>query len=51
MGLDGVELVMDIEDRFETNVPDIETEMMETVGALHELLWERIRRRESKTIW
>lgn len=43
MGLEGVELVMDIEDRFDTSIPDADAENILTVGQLHAFLMNRIR--------
>ncbi len=42
MGLDGVELVMELEDRFATSIPDSATEHILTVGQLHSFLMKRI---------
>ena len=42
MGLEGVELVMDAEERFATSVPDAELEQMQTVGDLHSFIMKRI---------
>ncbi|MGI9443888.1 MAG: hypothetical protein ACR2N1_15560 [Rubripirellula sp.] len=47
MGLEGVELVMDVEDRFCTSFPDAELEHMQTVGDLHTFIMERIRSQHS----
>ena len=47
MGLDGVELVMDVEDRFGTSFPDAEVERMQTVGDLHNFVMARIRSQHS----
>ena len=35
MGLESVELMMDVEDRFEIAIPDSEMEQIQTVGDLH----------------
>ena len=43
MGLDGVELIMDVEDRFDTSIPDSAAEHIQTVGDLHQFLMDRIR--------
>lgn len=43
MGLDVVELVMETEDRFETSIPDMFAERIQTVGDLHAFLMNRIR--------
>ena len=48
MGLDAVELVMDTEDRFDTSIPDVFAEHIQTVGDLHDFLMNRIRWRDSK---
>ena len=42
MGLEGVELVMDVEDRFGTSIPDSAVEHIQTVGDLHKFLMDRI---------
>ena len=47
MGLDGVELVMDVEDRFDTSIPDSAADQIQTVGDLHEFLMDRIRDQNS----
>ena len=47
MGLEGVELVMDIEDRFNTSIPDSTAEHIQTVGDLHSFLMNRIRQQNS----
>ena len=47
MGLDGVELIMDVEDRFGTSFPDVELERMQTVGDLFNFIMARIRSQNS----
>ena len=47
MGLEGVELVMEVEDRFGTSFLDAELERMQTVGDLHSFLMVRIRSQHS----
>ena len=47
MGLDAVELLIQIEERFQTHIPDSEAEKISTVGELHEFLMQRIQRRDS----
>jgi hypothetical protein len=47
MGLDAVELVMETEDRFDTSIPDVFAERIQTVGDLHDFLMNRIRWRDS----
>lgn len=47
MGLEGVELVLDVEERFETSVPDTQAERIQTVGDLHSFLMNRIRSQNS----
>ena len=47
MGLEGVELVMDVEDRFGTSFPDAELERMQTVGDLLNFIMARIRSQNS----
>lgn len=42
MGLEAVELVMDIEDRFGTSLPEAEIERLQTIGDLHAFLMARI---------
>ncbi|MEM7758677.1 MAG: phosphopantetheine-binding protein, partial [Cyanobacteria bacterium P01_A01_bin.40] len=46
MGLDAVELLIKIEERFQTYIPDFEAEKITTVGELHYFLMQRIRRRD-----
>lgn len=45
MGLDAVELVMDVEDRFDISIPDAAAEQVQTMGELHAFLMTRIRSR------
>ena len=47
MGLEGVELIMDVEDRFHTSFPDAELERMKTVGDLYNFIMARIRSQHS----
>jgi len=47
MGLDGVELIMDVEDRFCTSFPDDQLERMQTIGDLHDFIMSRIRQQHS----
>ena len=47
MGLEGVELMMDVEDRFEIALPDSAMEQILTVGDLHAFLMDRIRQQNS----
>ncbi len=47
MGLDAVELVMETEYRFDTSIPDVFAEHIQTVGDLHSFLMNRIRWRDS----
>ena len=47
MGLESVELVMDVEDRFGTSFPDAELERMQTVGDLLKFIMARIRSQNS----
>ena len=47
MGLDTVELVMDLEERFDTAIPDDAAEQIQTVGELHAFLMRRIRNQAS----
>ena len=42
MGLEGVELVMDVEDIFNIKIPDGDAEKIETVGQLHKYILNRI---------
>ncbi len=46
MGLDGIELVMDVEDRFGISIRDDEAERIVTVGDLTQLVLSRIAARE-----
>jgi acyl carrier protein len=43
MGLDSVELVMEIEDEFGISVPDADAELIETAGQLHAYVCHRLR--------
>ena len=47
MGLESVELMMDVEDRFEIAIPDSAMEQIQTVGDLHAFLMDRIRQQNS----
>ena len=47
MGLEGVELIMDVEDRFGTSFPDAQLERMQTIGDLHDFIMSRIRAQHS----
>lgn len=47
MGLEAVELVIEIEHRFKTNLCDSEVEKISTVGQLYELLMDRIQKHNS----
>lgn len=40
MGLDGVELVMEVEVRVNTHTPDSAAEQIQTVGDVHRFLME-----------
>lgn len=46
MGLDSVELVMDVEERFDTTFPDAVVEHIQTVGDLYSFLMSRIRQQD-----
>lgn len=48
MGLEGVELIIDIEDRFDTSIPGSDAGNILTVGQLHEFLMMRIRCQATK---
>lgn len=43
MGLDTVELVMEIEHEFDIDIPDPEAEKIRTVGMLADFVWEQVR--------
>ena len=43
MGLDTVELVMEIEDEFAISLPDADAELIQTAGQLHAYLCHRLR--------
>ena len=47
MGLEGVELVMGVEDRFCTSFPDVQLQRMQTVGDLQNFIMDRIRSQHS----
>ena len=49
MGLETVELLIRIEERFQTYIPDWEAEQITTVGELHEFLMQRIKRLSSSS--
>ena len=40
MGLDGVELIMEVEKAFDIRIPDAEAEKITTVGDLYETVWK-----------
>lgn len=42
MGLDGIELIMEIERAFEISIPDQEAEKLITVGDIHNCVWNHI---------
>ena len=48
MGLEGVELIMAIEDRFCTSLPDTKTERFQTIGDVHNFLMARIQKQNSE---
>lgn len=43
MGLDSVELIMEVETAFDIRIPDPEAEKIVTVGDLYETVWKYIR--------
>jgi acyl carrier protein len=45
MGLDTVELVMEVEDEFGMSIPDADAELIQTVGQLHAYVCQRLRPR------
>jgi len=47
MGLDGVELIMEIEKAFEISIPDPEAEKIRTVGDLHNSVWNHLKDQHS----
>jgi acyl carrier protein len=47
MGLDSIELVMEIEKAFEISIPDHEAEKIRTVGDLHNTVWNHLTERHS----
>lgn len=49
MGLDSVELVMDVEKTFGIEIPDSEAEKIFTVGDLHEAVWRRVTKSSTQT--
>ena len=42
MGLDGIELVMEVEDEFGITIPDSDMEEMRTVGDLVAICFDRV---------
>ncbi len=49
MGLDGIELIMDIEDEFGIEIPDHDIDRLETVGAMAAYVFEKVRKAERST--
>ncbi len=49
MGLEGIELLMEVEERFNTSISDSTAEQIETIGDLHSFLMKRIEQRFSDT--
>jgi acyl carrier protein len=43
MGLDSVELLMEVENAFGIDIPDKVAEKIYTVGVFNEVVWERMR--------
>lgn len=46
MGLDSVELVMEVEKAFDIRIPDEQAEKMITVGAMHDWVWNNIEKKQ-----
>lgn len=47
MGLDSIEIVMEVEKTFEISIADKEAEQIRTVRDFHEVVWEKIRHKSS----
>jgi acyl carrier protein len=48
MGLDSVELVMEIEKKFDISIPDQEAEKITTVGKMYDAVWQHLEGKYSK---
>jgi acyl carrier protein len=48
MGLDGVELVMSIEEEFGVEIPDRVAEQLQTVGGMHDYVFAKLCEREGR---
>jgi acyl carrier protein len=48
MGLDSVELVMKVEEHFDIEIPDNVASTLETVGLLHDFVYQELQRRGRK---
>lgn len=46
MGLEIVELIMAVEERFDIEIPDEDAEKLETVGAIHAYVWGKVATRQ-----
>ena len=46
MGLDSVELIIEVEEKFQIQIPDIEAENINTVGDLHQCILTKVERNE-----
>lgn len=49
MGLDGVELIVEVENTFEISILDHEAEKIVTVGDLHNVVWKHIENKASES--
>lgn len=47
MGLDSIELVMEVEKAFDIRIPDQEAEKIRTVKDLYDVVWNHLSRRHS----
>lgn len=47
MGLDSIELIIEIEKAFDISIPDHEAEKLRTVGDLHNSVWNHLVERRS----
>lgn len=51
MSLDLIEMLMHVEDHFETTIHDAEAERLQTVGQLHDLVLRKVEAWEPEPAW